>query len=106
MTNSWILILIIFIVPSKSDDLCPDLLDVLCVEDVLATIATLSRNVNRTVDEIDKTIIGNIKINHTFYRYMYYELGVITKLPKPYFHTRFYNTTQIQRVRIFIDFDH
>lgn len=81
------------------DNLCPEMNDVLCVEDILTSIATATRSINRTLIDIERSILENVQINDTFNRYMYYEIGLISsQLPKPQFHTLFFHSEELDRV--------
>ncbi|CAF0939256.1 unnamed protein product [Adineta ricciae] len=83
---------------SKFDNMCPATRDVLCVKDTLLTIATVARSINRTANEIERTILSKYQEIETLNRYINYEMGVIqVYLPLPRYHVKFFQVNYVDK---------
>ena len=84
---------------SKFDNMCPATRDVLCVKDTLLTIATVTRSINRTANEIERNILLKYQEIETLNRYINYEMDVIQPhLPLPRYHVKFFEVNYIDKV--------
>jgi len=62
-------------------------------------IATVVKSINRTVNEIEKNILSQIKIIDTLNRYVNFEMGLIhSHLPTPQYHVEFFQLNNIDKV--------
>jgi hypothetical protein len=85
--------------PLNGDDLCQRTGDTLCVRDVLMIIAAMTKNINRTINQVETDIIHRVQTIDTLNRYINFELGVIhTRLPSPQYHMRFVQMNNIDQV--------
>jgi hypothetical protein len=88
---------------SKGDDLCKMTRSVLCVKDVLMIIATAAKSINRTVNEIEKSILNKIQIVDTLNLYVNFEIDLIqSHLPTPQYHVQFVQLDNIDKVLVFL----
>lgn len=92
-----------------NDDLCPRLSPVLCVRDVLLAIASTTKSLNRTLNQIDDEIEEKVQIIDTLNRYVQFELSLIHfRLPTPQFHMQFIqmnNVDQVKKLPLFSPID-
>ncbi len=76
---------------------------VLCVKDVLMIIATAAKSINRTVNEIEKSILNKIQIVDTLNLYVNFEIDLIqSHLPTPQYHVQFVQLDNIDKVLVFL----
>jgi hypothetical protein len=88
---------------SKGDDLCKMTRSVLCVKDVLMVIATVAKSINRTANEIEKSILNKTQIVDTLNYYVNFEMGLIhSHLPTPQYHVQFVQLDNIDKVLVFL----
>jgi hypothetical protein len=86
----------------QTDDMCKATRDVLCVKDVLMVIATVAKSINRTVNEIERSITNGVQIINTINRYVNFEMGIIhSHLPTPQYHVNFFQVSNINKVYMF-----
>ena len=86
--------------PVQADDVCPRIADVLCVREVLVAIASMTKNINRSLNELETSVLEKVHIIDTVSYYINYEMEFIhTHLPKPQFHTQFNQLNNINQVR-------
>lgn len=84
----------------QTDDLCPRLSPVLCVRDTLLAIASTTKNLNRTLNQIDDEIEEKVQIIETLNRYVQFELSLIHfRLPTPQFHMQFIQLNNVDQVK-------
>lgn len=85
---------------SDIDDMCPRLTNILCVRDVLMAIASVAKNLNRTLNHIEDQIHSNGLVAESFNRYIQHERTVIySHLATPQYHSNFFRTNNIDQVR-------
>ncbi len=76
---------------------------ILCVKDVLMSIATVAKSINRTANEIEKRILNSIGVTETLNRYINFEINLIhSHLPTPQYHVQFFQLNNIDKVNIFV----
>ena len=86
--------------PVTGDGVCDNIRTVLCVRDVLLHIASLTKSINRTLNELETSIASKIETKDTVNYYINFETQFIhAQLPKPEFHTQFHHLNNIVQVR-------
>lgn len=82
------------------DDLCSNLPEVLCVREVFERISSVTKSVNRTLNQMEIEILANGNILETIMRHVQHELHIIHhRLPSPSFHKSFFKHNNIDQVR-------
>lgn len=85
--------------PLDQDGFCPPSAPVLCVREVLMAITAMTKNINRTLNQIENDILENVQITETLNRYVQYELNLIYfRLPTPQLHMQFFQMNNIDEV--------
>jgi hypothetical protein len=107
--NKNLLLLLILIIRASAeqqttgDEMCKVPRGILCVKDVLMTIATVAKSINRTANEIEKHILNSIGVTETLNRYINFEINLIhSHLPTPQYHVQFFQLNNIDKVNIFV----
>ncbi|CAF1428883.1 unnamed protein product [Adineta steineri] len=82
----------------KTDKVCNITREILCVRDELLKTATAVRNINRTLNEIERNILISTTINETLHRYISFETRYIQiQLPTPQNHANFFKNSNINK---------